>query len=136
MDRWENQKISSSYRAYNACSWNKSNTDLFNKFRSQISISPLKTSVQESKQKYYCHLSGKLLDSKTSPKSYWSIWKTFLNNKKIPCIPPLLHSDRFIMNFKEKAELFNESLLKQYSHTYLKKRASNFQQLSFRHMMS
>ena len=30
----------------------------------------------------------KLLDSKPSPKSYWSILKTFLNNEKIPCILP------------------------------------------------
>ena len=36
---------------------------------------------------YYSCLSNKLLDSKTSPKLYWSILKTFLNNKKIPCIP-------------------------------------------------
>ena len=32
----------------------------------------------------------------TSPKNYWSIIKTFLENKKIPCIPPLLHDDKFI----------------------------------------
>ena len=43
----------------------------------------------------------------TSPKSYWSILKTFLNNKKIPCIPPLLYNDKFITNFNEKAEIFN-----------------------------
>ena len=47
-------------------------------------------------------------NSKTSPKSYWSILKTFLNNKKIPSIPPLLHNGKFIMDFKEKAELFND----------------------------
>ena len=34
----------------------------------------------------------------TSPKNYWSIIKTFLENKKIPCIPPLLHDDKFITN--------------------------------------
>ena len=51
----------------------------------------------------------------TSPKSYWSILKTFLNNKKIPCIPPLLHDDKFITNFKEKADIFNEFFAKQCS---------------------
>ena len=30
-----------------------------------------------------------------------------MNNKKIPCIPPLFHENKFITNFKEKAELFN-----------------------------
>ena len=43
----------------------------------------------------------------TSLKSYWSISKAFLNNKKIPCIPPLLHNDKFITNFNpNKAGLF------------------------------
>ena len=51
----------------------------------------------------------------TSPKSYWSILKTFLNNKKIPCILPLLHDDRFITNFKEKADIFNDFFAKQCS---------------------
>ena len=48
-----------------------------------------------------------MLDHETSTKSYWSILKTVLNNKKIPCIPPLLHQDKFIINFKEKDEMFN-----------------------------
>ena len=48
-------------------------------------------------------------------KSHWSISKTFLNNKKIPCIQPLLHNGKFIMDFKEKAELFNDFFSKQCS---------------------
>ena len=51
----------------------------------------------------------------TSPTSYWSISKSFLNNKKIPCIPPLLHDDKFITNSKEKAEIFNNFFAKQCS---------------------
>ena len=51
----------------------------------------------------------------TSPKSYWSILKTFFNNKKIPCIPLLLRSDKFITNFKEKTEIFNHFFIKQCS---------------------
>ena len=31
----------------------------------------------------------------------------FLNQKKIPLIPPLLHENKFVTDFKEKAELFN-----------------------------
>ena len=38
---------------------------------------------------------------------YWSLLKIFLNNKKISLIPPLFHENRFITDFKEKAELFN-----------------------------
>ena len=51
----------------------------------------------------------------TSPKSYWSRLKTFLNNKKIPGIPPLLHDDKFITNFKENAEIFSNCFTKQCS---------------------
>ena len=89
-------------RAFNAYSQNKNNTDLFDKFQSLQAH--LKTSIKKSKQNY-SRLSNKLLDS---PKSYWSILKTFLNNKKIPYIPPLLHNGKFIMDFREKAELFND----------------------------
>ena len=64
-------------------------------------------SIEQSKEKYYTKLSSRLADPLTSPKTYWSILKTFLNNKKIPCIPPLFHENKFITDFKEKAELFN-----------------------------
>ena len=64
-------------------------------------------SIENSQQRYYSKLSIKLANSATSSKTYWSILKTFLNNKKIPCIPPLFHENKFITNFKEKAELFN-----------------------------
>ena len=30
-----------------------------------------------------------------------------LNNKKIPCIPPLLQDNKYVTDFKKKAELFN-----------------------------
>ena len=67
--------------AFNPYSQDKNNTDLFKKFQSpQVH---LKTSIEESKQNYYLWLSNKLLDGKTSPKLYWSILKTFLNNKKL-----------------------------------------------------
>ena len=47
----------------------------------------LNISIEESKEKYYTKLSSRLANPLTSPKTYWSILKTFLNNKKIPCIP-------------------------------------------------
>ena len=52
----------------------------------------------------------KLANPATSSKTYSSIIKTFLNNKKNPCIPPLFHGNKFITNFKEKVELFNTFL--------------------------
>ena len=67
----------------------------------------LNVSIENSKQTYYSKLSGKLANPATNSKMYWSILKTFLSNKKIPCIPPLFHENKFIINFKERAELFN-----------------------------
>ena len=53
------------------------------------------------------------MDPATSPKAYWSILETFLNNKIIPCIPPIYHNDNYITDFKEKAEIFNNFFAKQ-----------------------
>ena len=41
--------------------------------------------------------------------------KIFLHNKKIPLIPSLFYENRFITDFKEKAELFNCFFSKQCS---------------------
>ena len=73
----------------------------FKAFQHQLNMS-----IEELKEKYYTKLSSRLADPLTSPKTYWSILKTFLNNKKIPCIPPLFLENKFITDFKEKAELF------------------------------
>ena len=48
-----------------------------------------------------------MMDPMTSLKTYWSLLKTLLNNKKIPCIPPLLQDNKYVTDFKKKAELFN-----------------------------
>ena len=53
------------------------------------------------------------MDPPTSPKAYWSIWKTVLNNKKIPCIPPIYHNNNYISDFKGKAQIFNNFFAKQ-----------------------
>ena len=76
----------------------------------------LLTSIEISKQKYYFKLSRKLAVNKINPKCYWSILKSFLNNKKIPSIPPLIHNNQFIVDFKEKSELFNLFFAKQCTH--------------------
>ena len=63
--------------------------------------------IEKSKNNYYSKLSQKLSNKATSSKAYWSVLKTFLNDKKIPCIPPVFRINKFVINFKEKAELFN-----------------------------
>ena len=60
-------------------------------------------------------MSQKLSKKATSSKTYWSILKTFLNDKKIPWIPPLFHDNKFVIDFKEKAELFNTCIAEQCS---------------------
>ena len=58
--------------------------ETFQSFQSQL------TSLTASwKNKYYSKAAKRLLDPSNSPKTYWSILKTFLNNKKIPVIPPI-----------------------------------------------
>ena len=59
--------------------------------------------IVEAKERYTRKLSMKLNDPSTMPKSYWSILNTFLNNKKIPNIPPLNINGKFISNFEKKA---------------------------------
>ena len=76
---------------------------LFEKFKALQYQSNI--SIEESKEKYYTKLSRRLADPLTSPKTYWFILKTFLNNNKIPCIPPLFHENKFITDFNETAEL-------------------------------
>ena len=41
--------------------------------------------------------------------------KCFLTGKKVPCIPSIFHQNRFITDFREKAELFNSSFANQCS---------------------
>ena len=36
-----------------------------------------------------------------------------MNNKNFSCIPPLLHQGKFVTDFKEKANIFNNFFVKQ-----------------------
>ena len=56
-------------------------------------------------------MANKLNNTQKNSKSYRSL----LNNKKILVIPPLFHENRFIIDFNEKAELFNSLFAKQCS---------------------
>ena len=52
-------------------------------------------------------MSQNLSNKGTRCKAYWSILETFLNDKKILCIPPVFHDNKFAIDFREEAELFN-----------------------------
>ena len=91
---------------------NKSNQsfETFQSFQSQLS-----SLIASLKNKYYSKVAKRLLDPRTTPKSNWSILKTFLNNKKITVIPPIFHDNKYITDFKQKAEIFNCHFSKQCS---------------------
>ena len=48
-------------------------------------------------------------------KTYWSILKTFYNDKKIRLIPPLLVDHKFVNGTKTKADIFNNFFAEQYT---------------------
>ena len=75
----------------------------------------LKNLIEHSQEKYYLRISNKLMNPMTSLKTYCSILKALLNNKKIPCIPPLLQDNKYVTDFKKKAELFDLFFAKQCS---------------------
>ena len=69
-----------------------------------------------SKQQYYFKLSRKLSVNKNRPKCYWSILKSFLNSKRIPCILPLIHNNQFVVDFTEKSGLLDSFFAKECTH--------------------
>ena len=75
----------------------------------------LRDLIDDSKQNYFSRLTHQLSTVQKSSKVYWTLLKIFLNNRKIPVIPPLFHNNKFVTDFKEKAELFNSLFAKQCS---------------------
>ena len=106
---WFNNRIKTLIKEKNATykifRHNKDNPDLI--YRLKFLQERLSTSIESSKERYYARIANRLNNTQKSSKTYWSLLKIFLNNKKIPLIPPLFHENRFITDFKEKAELFN-----------------------------
>ena len=99
--------------AYKRFKRSNNNNQYFENFQSLQNL--LGVSIEASKEKYYSHLFMKLMEPSTSPKTYCSVLKSLHNNKKISCIPPIFHENRFATIFKEKAELFNSFFAKQCS---------------------
>ena len=75
----------------------------------------LKFLINRSQQNYYVRMTKKLTNVSKNCKAYWLLLRRLLDNKKIPLIPPLSHENKFVMDFKEKVELFNSRFGKQYS---------------------
>ena len=71
--------------------------------------------INKSKQNDCSRVASKLTNVQGNSKTYESLLNRFLNNKKIPLIPLLFHENKFVTDFKEKAELFNAFFAKQCS---------------------
>ena len=63
----------------------------------------LSSLIDNSKQKCFLRLTQKFNAIRKSTKAYWGLLKVFLNNHKIPVIPPLFHSNKFVPDFMEKS---------------------------------
>ena len=48
-----------------------------------------------------------MIDPSTSTKCYCSLLKILVNDKKILCIPPIFHNNKYSAGFKEKSKIFN-----------------------------
>ena len=73
------------------------------------------STIENAKSEYYSKLSMKLSNPETSSEAYWSILKSFVNDLKIPIIPPLHHNDNFITDFRQKAQFLNSFFAEQCS---------------------
>ena len=99
--------------AFNNYRNNSSNVDL--KCRLKYLQTCLNVSIEVAKEKYYRNTVNKLMNTQKNYKVYWSLLKIFLNYKKITIIPPLFYENRFITDFKKKAQLLNIFFPKQCS---------------------
>ena len=101
---WFNKKIRALIQEKNVAFKNyrnnRGNIDL--KCRLKYLQTCLNASIEVAKEKYYHNTVNKLMNTQKNSKVYWYLLKIFLNNKKIPIIPPLFYENRFITDFKEK----------------------------------
>ena len=92
---WFNSKIKSLIQeknnAYQLSRNNKTNAC----FRNRLNFlqDGLKNLIEMSKQKHSSGIASKLTMTRKRSKTYWSLLKLFLNNKKIPIIPSLMKTN-------------------------------------------
>ena len=76
-------------------------------------ITELNELISSTKTLYYENLAKKLNNPLLQAKTYWSILKTFYNDKKISLIPPPLIDDKFVSDIPTKANIFNKFFTEQ-----------------------
>ena len=89
--------------------------------------------IEKSKNDYYSKLN--LISNKaTSSKAYWSILKTFLNDKKILCISSVFRDNKFAIDFREKKLNFLIQFLKSNVHNNNSELSKNVLFLDEKHL--
>ena len=64
--------------------------------------------AESAKLTYLTNMGNRLNNPNTHQQSYWKIINEVMNKCKAPKIPPLLVNNLFILNCREKAELFTD----------------------------
>ena len=70
-------------------------------------IAELNDLISYTKDLYYENLAKKLNKPLLQAKTYWSIFKSFYNDGKVPLIPPFLIDYKFATDIQTKAKTFN-----------------------------
>ena len=112
---WLNRKIKAMLKKQNRL-YKKYKRNGFNeddKLALEVYRSECAKYIETSKQNHLHDLGNKLANKCTGQKTYWKIVNNFLNKSKIPRIPPLLVDNKFVINCKEKASLFNNYFVAQ-----------------------
>ena len=107
---WMNETIKSKIKTRNKLYKQYIENDRFESDFMMIEtlITEINDLITSTKDLYYNNLAKKLNNPLLQAKTYWSILKTFYNDKKIPIIPPLLIDDKFVTDIQTKANIFNK----------------------------
>ena len=64
--------------------------------------------ISNNRKSFFLNLNNQLNDKCLNPKKYWTLLRSFYNGRKVPLIPPILKGNKYVSDFKEKANYFNE----------------------------
>ena len=76
-------------------------------------ITDINELISATKNLYYENLEKKLTNLLLLAKTYWSIIKTFYNEKNVPLVPPLLIDNMFVTDIRTKANFSNKFFTEQ-----------------------
>ena len=78
-------------------------------------VTELNELISSTKTLYYENLTKKLNNPLSQAKKYWSILKSFYNDKKILLITPPLIDDKLVTDMQMKANIFNNFFTEQFT---------------------